>query len=296
MPGLDKAMYNQAFFRTLRKPGGIEKLNFAIGDYVATKVREDSFLDKILPPETVQPTELQGNEMNDTLYALCEIEPEDTKALVLNIDGQPTGKVFSAPRFRVNFWVNSTRRFEKPERELLAYKMTIKEIVQRNAVNQLAVLQDTQWLAQCAAAVTASGKIVVGTGGPDPNRTDLVELINQIDGDQLETDTLLMRKDDWNKILKLDSSDIDLGAWETFRNGYTERMLLGRKVIVSVKNVIDPGQIWAFAAPNFIGKHFVIEDAVAEVKSEWGLFQFQIQKYFGFAVGNVNGIALLQLV
>lgn len=294
MSDISGRYYNTRFFEKLASPDGHKKLSFAIGDYVATKVRELSFLNDVLPPETVSPTELQNEVDNDTLYAMCEIEPEDTPALALNIDGEPTGKYFSAPRFRVPFWVNSTRRYEKATRELAAYNMTLKDVVEKNAVNQLLVLQDSQFLAQATAAVTLSGKIVTSLQ-PTINRADLVSLINLLDGDQLECDSLLMRKDDYNQIFTMDSADIDLGAWETFKNGYTERTLAGRKLYVSVKNVIEPGEIWAFAAPRFIGKHFVIEDAKAELKEEFGLFQFQIQKWFGFAFGNINSAAVLRL-
>jgi len=294
MDKVSSTFYNTRFFQKLRTSDGMNKMAFAIGDYVATKVREDSFLDKILPAETVNPTELQGNVDNDTLYALCELEPEDVTSLVLNVDGEPTGHYFSGPRFEVPFWVNTSRRFEKASRELLAYKMTIKDIVERNAVSQLVTLQDTQFLAQCDAAIAESGKAVTQAGG-ELNRDGLVDLINELDGDELECDVILMRKDTWNDILRWESANVDIGAWETIKNGYTERTLMGRKVIVSVKNVITADTVYAFTSPKFIGKHYVIEDTRAELKEEFGLLQFEVQKFFGFNIGNVESIARLTI-
>lgn len=287
-------VFNTRFLSLLKKPGGIDKAAFAIGDYVATKVREESFLDQILPPETVMPTELQGNVNSETLKALCEIEPEETAALELLLDGQPTGKYFRGRKFEVPFWVNSTRRFEKSTYELLSYRMSLREVIERNAVNQLVRIQDTQWLTQCQAAVDASGKLVTSTA-TIPNRTDITALINLLDGDELECDTLLMRKDTWNRLNEHASAQLDVGAWDTFKNGYVERTLLGRKVIVSLKNVVDPGEVWAFCSPRFIGKHYIIEDTNAELKEEFKFVQFEVRKFFGFNIGNIYSVAKLEL-
>lgn len=294
MDNITNQYFNTLFMKRLEEPDGLRKISTVVSDYVRTKIREDSILDKVLPAETVTPSELQNEEDNDTLYAMCEIEPEDTPALVLNLDGQPLGKVFSAPRFKVPFWLNSTRRFEKPIPELLAYKMNLRNIVQDNAIAQMITLQDAQLLAMLQAAVTATGKVVTGTAATI-NKADLVDLINLLDGDELEAQLLIMRKDDWNHILAWDNGDLDVGTWEVTKDGYKYNTLLGRRVIFSIKNVIDPGEIWAVTAPEFMGKHFVISDTKVEFKEEFGLLQFQAQKHFGFNLGNVNSVAKLEL-
>lgn len=287
-------IFNSRFLSLLKNPAGMEKVAFAIGDYVATKVREESFLDQILPPETVMPTELQGNVDSETLKALCEIEPEETEALTLLIDGQPTGKYFRGRKFEVPFWINSTRRFQKSTYELLSYKMSLRDVIERNAVNQLVRLQDTQFLGLCQTSVDLSGKLVTDAS-PIATRGSLTALINLLDDDELECDTLLMRKGDWNRLCEHASDQIDIGAWDTFKNGYVEKTLLGRKVIVSLKNVVESQEIWAFCSPRFIGKHYIIEDTNAELKEEFKLVEFEVRKFFGFNIGNIQSIAKLEL-
>jgi len=146
------------------------------------------------------------------------------------------------------------------------------------------------------AAVTATGNTVAGTSVLVPTREDFVNLFNLLDANELESKRILMRKADFNRMLQWNSVDLDDVAGQTATDGWTAAKILGREIIVTVKDdIIDAGHVYCLTDPNFIGKHYTLEDLQFELEKRFQMIQFEVTYEMGMSFGNVYGIARLEI-
>jgi hypothetical protein len=287
------AALNREFLETVSTPSGMQKFAEVSQEVTAIKVRESSFMDKILPPQNITVNECYVDRDTDTLYRLEEIE-EDGVAMILDWRGQPTGEYVQGQRYVVPFQLISSPRYWKTEQEIRVYKHPITEYIERNSANAIIKKKDEAGVALLDAACAATGKIVNGTGADQELlRADFIALFNLLDGYELESDKILMRKDDFNMLLNWKSSEIDLGAWDTAKDGYTYAKLMGREIITTIKNVFPRGTIYCVTKPQYIGKHYTLEDLKFEMEKRFRTIQWEISMELGYGIGNIYSVAKL---
>ena len=123
---------NQLFAAHLDNPDGKEKLAAVAQAYIRDKLRENSFMRKILPPQMVTKNDMQVSVNHDTLVYIDEIEPQ-SRAMTLTFRGQPTARFIRASKYEIPVFTVSSERFEKTEQELLAYRMPITKVIEDNS-------------------------------------------------------------------------------------------------------------------------------------------------------------------
>ena len=105
-----------------------------------------------------------------------------------------------------------------------------------------------------------------------------------------------MRKADFNQLLEWGSDELDIKAGDTATAGWTSATLMGREVIVTVKDgLLAPGVVYCFTDPEYIGKHYVLEDLKFEMEKRFDTIQFQVSLEMGMNFGNVNSVATLTI-
>ena len=83
---LSAEVMNQLFINKLSEPGGKEKIAAAEQDIIRDRLREDSFIDKLIPQKSVQRQDLQVSlEGHDTLIKVEWVEP-NSKATSMSTD------------------------------------------------------------------------------------------------------------------------------------------------------------------------------------------------------------------
>jgi hypothetical protein len=121
----------QRFVQMMDMQGGKEKIAQATSNYIRDKLREDSFLAQILPPEDVTPDDCQVSTEHDTLVKIVEVEQEQSVAMRVTFRGGASAEFIRAPRVAVPFYTIMSPMFEKTEQELLAYQMPLTKLVER---------------------------------------------------------------------------------------------------------------------------------------------------------------------
>jgi hypothetical protein len=284
---------NRQFLEEVGSQAGMDKFAEVSRDVTAIKVRESSFWDKIIPPQNITDAECYTDRDTDTFYRLEEIE-EDGVAQVLDWRGQPTGEYMQGQRYVVPFNRFSSPRYWKTEQEIRVYKHPITEYIERNSANAIVKLKDGHAISLVDAAVAATGKIVTGAGvDGELLRSDFIQLFNLLDGYELESKKILMRKDDFNMLLNWKSSELDLGAYDVAKDGYTYAKLMGREIITTIKNVFPRGYIYCFTDPEYLGKHYTLNDFKFEMERRFQTVQWELSMEMGTAIGNIYSCALL---
>lgn len=319
---------NDMFSSKLNTSEGKEKIAEVGSVYIRDRLREVCFVDKIQPPEPVTRTDCQRSVNHDTLVKIVDIEPQ-SRAMSITFRGQPTARFIRAPRCEVPFFTISSEKFEKTEQELLAYEMPVTKIIEDNSVKDLQEVKDRTWLLFVEAGIQAMQKdanggaatalhvstyatvvksrAIKGSGalaaGADDFtihpilRPDLVNLFKLIDSNRLRTERFLMTEPDYDDILSWTLQDMgDKMQSETMVDGYKYNLLLGRKLIRTVKtDILRVGNVYAFTSPEFLGKNYVLNNTKFYIDKIANMITWQSWMDVALAVINIASMAKLEL-
>lgn len=352
---------NELFAQRLGTHEGREKIAALGGDYIRDRLREESFVRKILPPRTCTRADLQVSTTHDTLVKIVEVEPE-SKAMTMSFRSQPTAKYVRAPRFEVPFHTVGSERYEKTEQELMAYTLPIMEIIRRNVVKDIQEIEDHTFLGHVESAVQSLQKeangLAFSAGFTDTTACTAYNINNNTCtevGKVKANDVLFqtqgggaaasaaagitqnvivpVQKDDLIKLFKLfpggtmnqagtkatasrlradrflisDSDFEDINAWtlsewgdavakESTVDGFKYKTLIGRKYIRTLKtDILRPGNIYAFAAPEFFGGFLILNKTKFYADKERNRVSWEAWEDVGMYIGNTAGARKLEL-
>lgn len=306
MNAADSKLLNQVFIDNVGSSEGLEKLAEIGGNYIQQRLRETSFARQIVPPVNVTRSDVTRAVSHDGFVKIIDKEP-DSDALAMNFLGEPPATYVKGDRYQVNFYRIGSDKFSKDETELLAYDYPITKVIEQNSVKDIQRVEDEGFITNVDAAITSSGysSNVTGTGGI-LNKASIKTLINLVEGsttknEALKVETLLMGQQTWNDILEWNNTLLgnDL-LGEVTKEGYTYKTLMGRKVIVSIKNdlLIDDSSrplVYAFAAPQFLGNFFILNQTKFVVKKDFNLITWAAWEDIALGIGNIRGAAKVSL-
>lgn len=288
-----------------------EKLAEKAANYIRLRLRELSFSRKILTPDYLTKFDCQRSVQHDQLVKIVDLEP-NSRAMTLNFRGRPDTTYVMGERYEIPFFTVSSEEFQKLEEELLAYEMPIMDLIERNAVVDIQTIEDEEFISRVEAALAVSGKYGAysGTGTWSSSnfpKGTVVSLMNTLENagntgtqgthnfgaKRYETDTILMNQRDFNNILLWAASDVgDSFATEVTMNGYTYAMLMGKKIISTLKGeLVPPTTMYGFAAKPYIGHSFILNDTKFWIEKRKNLITWSAYETIGSGIGNVDALA-----
>lgn len=238
---------NNGFFEKAATAEGRTKLSEYGGSYIRDRLREESFADKLIPPQEITKRECQRSVNHDTLVRIRDIEP-NSRAMAITFRDNARVRYISGSRYEIPFYTITSERFEKIEQELMAYEMPITKIIEDNSIKDMHEIKDRELLIHMESSVQAmqegvineSGNYKSGTlkgfnstnlraGDVEPlrvtkgegayaratddfaaqpvQRGDFIDLFNLIDGSYLKMERMLMLETDWNDISRMSLDD-----------------------------------------------------------------------------------------
>ena len=291
---------NELFVQKLGTKDGLDKVAMQGSAFIRQKLREVSFARKIINPVYVTQADCQRSVNHDGLVKIVDIEP-DSNAAIINFRGKPDTTYVAGERFEIPFYGVSSDDFQKTEEELLAYEMPLTEVIEKNSVKDIQAVEDKSFLDTIDTLVGAKG---VGDNHLDAganslgsdgsiNKSNFTDLFNVLDGNQLKADTVLMGSEMYNRLLLWPASNAgDSYGTEVTINGYTYSTLFGRKLIVSNKSdIIADKEMYAFAAQEYLGKFFILNDTKFWVKKDKNIITWAAYETIGMGIGNSKACA-----
>jgi len=303
--------YNESFLEKIATPEGQAALSEAGKQYIKTELLESAFSRAIIPQEPITTSDCQRNKYDNSLYLIRDIEP-DAAALGVDNIGEPDGTYVKGERYIIPIVNFVTKRFQITVEDLRAYQYKITKRIEDKSVPILEKLEDKFFLRLIGAAAFNSGlgKVkMVGTGEDyanakplEFNARDFIKIknllaagINGGDPKRKEVATLLMTQETYETAVLLPGVGDDFGK-DRVLNGITSDTLYGTKVTRTIKSDMLPnGHIWAFTAPDFLGHNFALGDPSFEIKSNFGLIEWQTKESIGMGIGNTRSVAVLTL-
>lgn len=298
---------NEAFLEKVSTLEGQSQLSEAGRQYVKTELQEAAFTRAIIPQEPITVADCQRNVNDNSLYLIRDIEPDAAAVAVDNL-GEPDGTYVKGERYIIPVINFVTKRFQITVEDLRAYQYKITKRIEDKSVPVLEKLEDTYFLrlmgASLSVASAGSQKAVdsVGTTALTIADTDLVKIKNTLasgiagsDAKRKEVACLLMCQEAFETAVFLPGAGDDFGK-DRVLHGITSDTLYGTKVVKTIKSDLLPiGHIWAFTTPDFLGHNFALGDPSFEIKSNFGLIEWQTKESIATGIGNALSTTLLTL-
>ncbi len=288
---------NQAVYRAATS-GSQEKLaSLAIdlGTFVRDKLREVSIIDKIVPPNYVTHADVQRETNTSTYSMIVDIEP-DSSAAVVNLSGSDNATYVTGQRFRIPFTKIDTGEFQINVSELPAFTYPVTKVIEDNQVRDIQIAKDVKAFRAIDDIITTSGQSTAfGATTGFLDKAKMRDLKNLIDSKKLVTDRLVINVVDFNDLMALDHTELgnDLAS-QVFVDGYVFTTVMGMKIVVTTnKDIVPIGTVYGFAAPDFLGKQFVLQDTQFSIEKRHDVLSWKMWQVLG--VGFINTKSLSKI-
>ena len=331
---VDAQHINLLFAQQNSTPEGRAKFAARSQPFIKDRLREESFARGLITPENVTRNhpDCQVSQHHDTLEMVIEIQPQ-SRAMTIDFRGEPDARLISAPRALTGFFTISSERVEKPQQELLAYKMPITKLLEEQFVLDIQEIEDREFLIHAEAAVqvlqaeansVAAAPILAATelqGASPPvefsvrkgelaridtidsaivhplQKSDIIEGYKLLDGNYLRAECVLMTEVQFDDIHQWTTEDTGNAVQsETTINGYKYTVLVGRKFVRTIKtDILRPGNVYFFTNEEFLGRFFILNDVEMYIDKRYNTFEMQCWEDIAMALVNVAAVKKVEL-
>lgn len=270
-------------------------------EFIRMKMRDDSWANRVFPPETLTRDRMDRVVESETPMKIIDIEPDSPGAVSVGYGKHPEELWMRARRFRIAFERIMTRMLFKDIGQLLTWSMDFRQISSDLLLNDLLVEVDSKTLSACDKSVFGEEVISPVTGfkqnrviGGKISRDSWIDGKNVMqEGDaNLVPKVVVMNQITHSQFIKFDM--IELGgdmAQKWFTQGMSEESMTELKFVVTIKKHQIPNfVVWYFADPEYIGRHYTIEQPTMYVKREYFMIWFFFYMMSGMGFANLNGI------
>src|SRR4051812_7373255 len=158
----ESKMISEAIFEKLssRDPFLEKQAVDAVNDFTRTKMREDGFYRRIMPPIPITNDELDRQVDTDKPVKVVDKEPDSPAAISIPFATLPTNIYIRGPRYRVMFDRIVTPRFTKDVDELRTWVMDIRQVLSDNAIKDMLAEEDSKFLSAVNSALVGQDTTV----------------------------------------------------------------------------------------------------------------------------------------
>jgi hypothetical protein len=293
---------NDAFFEQLETPGLEKQAIDAVNDFTRTKMREDGFYRRIMPPLEISNDELDRQVDTDKPVKIVDKEPDSPAAISIPFATLPLNVYIRGPRYRVLFDRIVTPRFVKDVDELRTWVMDIRQVLSDNAIKDMLAEEDSKFITACNAAMVGADTVVPTSGVVQwetipggITRETVVESLKIMPKtpSHLETHTILTNNVTIKEVMKWGRDEMGGDfSQDIVRNGWAEANFLGARWIISIKRDLIPDDTtFMYSDPKFIGKSYLLEDTTMYIKREAFMLEFFAYQTAGGTIGFTSGLA-----
>lgn len=295
-------LLNETLFEQLDTPGLQKQAIDAVNDFTRTKMREDGFYRRIMPPLTITNDELDRQVDTDKPVKVVDKEPDSPAAVSLPFATLPVNFYIRGPRYRVMFDRIVSPRAVKDVDELRTYVIDIRQVLSDNMIKDMLAEEDSKFISAFNVAVgaqnstsTLSGVVQNKTIAGGITRTTLVEAMKVMPRtpSRFEVETCLVNNITIKELLKFGRDEMGGDfSQDVLKNGWAETNFLNCRWIVTIKqNLVQDNELYMFASPKFIGKNYELEPTTMYIRREAYMLEYFAYQTSGGSFGHTNGLA-----
>ncbi len=295
-------MTNERFIDMI--DGGMYKQAIdAVNDFTRTKMREDGFSRKLVPPITITSDEFNRQLDTELLCKIVDKEPGSPAAMSIAFATLPQSIYIRGPRYRVTFCRLVTPRAQADVAHLVTWVMDIRQVISDNMIKDALAEEDSRW-------ISAFNTLMLGPDVPVPyngnvpqwetidggisreSLADALKIMNR-GPSQLEAHTILVNTVFAKELMKWGRDEMGGDFSENvLRNGWSEATFLGKTWLITIKrNLVADNTMFMIADPKFVGKFYEWEPMTMYVEKRAFMLEFFSYETIGCGIGHSGGIA-----
>lgn len=287
---------NQRFLDALQFGGEpMQKLSSLTSKLIKDGVREQSFLDEIIPLETLQKEDLDSRLEDDFPMKIGRIQVGATAATV-NFRSKPDSKWYTGLKYPILFDKIVSPELKKSEAELMTIEYPITEDIEDLVIKDMARVRDEAFMTVTNAIIGSTGLTTNFTG--DFGRAAIAAGLNLLEQTSKQpVGCILVNKSNWNKYnASVAAEESDAIVAEMVKTGYQSKTIMGYKIIVSNKDCIPDNHIYFFSPPDYLGENYCLLQPTFQVKKDMDIISMVCWGYYGCGIGNMRGVARVVLL
>jgi hypothetical protein len=274
----------------------------AVNDFTRTKMREDGFYRRIMPPIPITNDELDRQVWTDKPVKVVDKEPDSPAAISIPFATLPINLYIRGPRYQVMFDRIVTPRFTKDVDELRTWIMDIRQVLSDNAIKDMLAEEDGKFLRAVNTAlvganltVPTSGTVqyeVIAGGITRDTLCDSLKIMPNTPSN-LEVHLVMVNNITIKEVMKFTHNEMGGTLSEDIiKNGWSLQEFLGCKWLITIKKgLVATNTAYHFSDPKFIGKSYVLEDTVMYIRREAYMLEFFAYETLGGTIGHTSGLA-----
>jgi hypothetical protein len=301
------AVVRQHIHQMDTNPDSRIKVARATSDYIRMKLREEGFLRKILPAQTITGDDLTKQVITDKPSKVVELEPDSPAAMSIPFGEFPEGTYIYGKRWLVTFSRVATPMFNKDVAELHDYDLDIRQVISDNSLKDLQAEEDGKFIQTCNSVMSnddmVSGKTVTSTGviqweamGGGLSRDNVVEARKKMMStpSRLRPQLALANQKtvlDFEKWQREEvggdmSQDILVNGWAGEANVWS-----ALNWVTTIKDELVPdGTVFFFAPPEYLGRLYFLEETTMFVERKGPMLSWFAYEMLGGGIANVAGV------
>ena len=305
----ESKLLNKVLFEKLSSNDSrlVKQAEDTINDFTRTKMREDGFFRRIMPPVPISNDDLDRQVESDLPIKIVDKEPNSPAAISIPFNTLPSNLYIKGDRYKVHFDRIVTPKFTKDVDELRTWYMDIRQVLSDNAIKDMLAEEDAKFLSAVNTALVGPGLTVPTSGvvqykqiSGGITRDTLWDSLKVMPTtpSNLEVHCVLLNNITIKDVCKLTHNEMGgTISEEIMRNGWTASEWLGVKWIITIKKGLVPtGTFYHFADPKFIGKSFLLEDTTMYIRREAYFIEFFAYESLGATLGHTSGLSRVDFV
>jgi hypothetical protein len=293
---------NEALFEQLDTPGMQKQAIDAVNDFTRTKMREDGFYRKIMPPLKIENDDLDRQVDTDKPCKVIDKEPDSPAAVSVPFATLPINFYIRGPRYRVTFNRILSPRATKDVEELRTYVLDIRQVLSDNMIKDMLAEEDSKFISAFNAVLLGADQVVPLSGvvqwetidGGITRETwaDALKIMPRTPS-HFETETGLINNVTVKELLKWGRDEMGGDfSQDIVKNGWAETRFMNIDLIITIKRDLVPDDsLFMFSSPKVMGKSFELESTTMFVRREAFMIEYFAYQTMGGSFGHTNGLA-----
>lgn len=285
----------------------VKEAEDALTAYTRTKMREDGFTRRIVPPLPITNDELDRDVTSSRPMKIIDMEPDSPAAVSVPYATLPMNYYIRGRRYKVTMDRIQTPRFAVDVDDLRTWDADVRQILSDNSIRDMLAEEDGKFLTAVDTCLVGPGSIVPTSGviqyeeiAGGINRDSLWDMMKVLPStpSHLEVHTNLTNNITIKEICKMGRDEIGGDfSQDLMQRGWSESDFMGSRWIATIKtDLVGNNTVYNFADPKFLGKFLILEDATMYVKREAFMLEFYSYENLGLTIANTNSLSRVDFV
>lgn len=264
--------------------------------YIRIINREEGFLRKILPPETIGEKDLDQFADTDRPGKIITIEPTGSPAVTLPFNSSAEIQYYFGSKAVVPFFDVKTARFQKNVYELMTYKdVDLRKVITDNSLKDMQKEEDAGFIDN-VDTIVGSNALAFTTG---LTRDTWVEISKIMGKKMLRNGIALLNDATIRDFGKLDRNDFGETSEKIFKEGMSglgDSKLFGMNLLSTLKaDIVNDNVIYLFTEPDYLGKFYELKKPTLYVKRTEDILEVNASEKIGVCIANTAGVSKVTL-